>query len=442
VGELKNEDRKRVKTPGNKLYSLRLRRHIRRELSHEALDFCTLVRRAGGAFPIDVQETLKSLIGTGEAHEVGGRYTTRTSGQLPVEARRDSRRISTGDSGGGLPQTESDVLFSDPHPADYDWRCTSRTLNDVTRRLRSFVENHGQIALLGAPTLYPELARLRVHVTLFDKSPSLLRDLRAAGFHDGLVEQDLFAPIRPAIRDFDVVFADPPWYPPFYRAFVLRSAELLKDEGRLLLSVLPWLTRPSAIDDRREVLSFAADSGFDLEEVVPGELTYQSPGFEKAVLEPRGIDCGEWRSGDLCVFRRVNDPKPGLYAERPKDEPDWYEYQFGARKVKLRRRPGDQDPPFAVRELANGSPVLSSVSRRSPLRALIDVWTSDNVAYAVEGLEILREALERVENCEPVGSVAQAVAAKYGLSDRELRTLTTILTQMVDANKAPAGAVL
>jgi hypothetical protein len=296
--------------------------------------------------------------------------------------------------------------------------------------MKPFVDGGAKIALLGTTTLFPQLANTGAAVTLFDRSPSLLRDLEAAGFEHGLVEHDLFDPIAGAFGRFNVVVADPPWYAAFHRAFILRGTEILEEGGLLLLSVLPWLTRPSAVADRADVLAFARECGLDLAEVAAGNLLYESPKFERVALAMHNIYCGDWRAGDLFVFRKVDQRSPMLDAPRPDDEPAWDEYRIGSRKIKLRLRPDARPSGFRIEPAWGTGRYFGSVSRRSPFRARIDLWTSDNLAYSVEGLETLRYALARLAAGDSRDSIAREASRAYSLTSKEASVLDRLLGEV------------
>lgn len=417
------------------IYTRRLVRHFLRLISREPLNFFELVRMGGGAYPTEIQRVLHSMVAAEEVNEVNGIYS------LPGHTEEDLIGLKTGakeqtDS----PKTAPDcmpsrlvsVTFSDPHPADYDWRYTSMTVAELAGRLDSLIKDDTKIALFGTPTLFPQLVRQGRPVALFERGQAILEDLRSMGFNDGVIEHDLFDPIANSKRAYDIVVADPPWYPDFYRAFILRSTELLQDEGLLLISVLPWLTRPSAIEDRGEILRFAGQAGFDLVEVTPHLLTYESPKFERVALALKGIDCGNWRAGDLFVFRRMNEPAPDMAVECPKDEPEWDEYRLGRRKVKLRRRPEGYYARFGFRPAAEDGRTFADVSRRSLFRSRIDLWTSDNLAYSVDRLEILQQALKHLECGESPYTIAEDLGIKYALSVEEVRTLANLLRELVE----------
>ena len=318
-------------------YDQRLTGHLLRLLANEPADFCELVRMAGGAYPTDVLRVLGSLVDCGQVEAGNGVYYL--AGQINRQRHGNvasSSRPATSTEIEPLskPPTTAHQYLADSHPADYDWRYTSSSLAELTKRLAPLLERKAKIALFGATTLFRRLAGEGAKITLFNRSPSLLEDLRSMGFKDGLVEHDLFYPIQDANLQYAAVVADPPWYPEFNRAFTLRSAELLQTGGLLLLSVLPWLTRPSAVEDRANILEFATKAGFDLQDVTPRILTYESPKFERIALEMNGIRCDEWRTGDLFVFQKVGEPVTGLLAGPTDDEPAWDEFRLDHKKSK------------------------------------------------------------------------------------------------------------
>lgn len=407
-------------------YSERLRRVIMFSLTSEGMPLSGIVRLAGGAYPADVRETLERMVTSGELVHEDDAYRLRSQwGQLVGE-----RLLAHQETNSSPDEIPLQVSLADPHPADYDWRFTPSALGKLADHLRPFVDGGARIALLGTTTLFATLAGRGAEVTLLDKSPSLLKDLEAAGFKHGLVEQDLFDPIAENFGRYHIVVADPPWYPAFHRAFMLRGAEVLEEGGVLFLSVLPWLTRPSSITDRADILEFARECGLDLAEVRAGYLLYESPKFERIALAMNGIHCGDWRAGDLFVFRKVDEPSPMLEALRPEDEPTWEEYRIGNRKIKLRLRPNAKSSRFRINPASGTSRYFGSVSRRSPIRARIDLWSSDNLAYEVEGLDVLRYSLARLVAGDLVDSIVRDTAREFRLTSEEGSVLSNLLGEM------------
>jgi hypothetical protein len=416
-------------------------RHYRRILEEQILSvlaarpqgLCEIVPRAGGAFPTELAIRLSHLIEKGYITRRGDRYSLApkmiaTYRRLPnscdfLQSRPHSRP--------GRPYHSRKLSLPDPHPADYDWRFTGSALHALAQLLRPLKVRRSRVALLGAPSLFLRLADIGANVTLFDRNQSLIADLKKAGFRNSAIEQDMFSRLARNIGDFDVVVADPPWYLEFYEAFVARASQLLCDHGLFLLSMLPWLTRPSALHDRTEILRFANKAGFQLIQVLPEFLQYETPYFEKVALRHHGIACGPWRKADLFLFVKVQSVRISAWRIFKPDHEEWDDFRLGDRKIKLKRKKHNSSGPFSYRPVEDGSPVLRTVSRRWPHRPLIDVWTSDNEAYAVHGLGILRAALQLTQRAIGVHRAVSLVATRFSMRSKDSKNLSELLLKLI-----------
>ena len=414
----------------DKAYRQRLETHLINLLYRKPMIFQEIICHADGAYPLDVLRTLQNLVLTNKLELHDKQY--RVPGLKQKSSKKGILELSNApilsEKQLVLKPLNVNSVFGDPHPADYDWRYTPKSRDELTLRLSPFIESKCEIALLGAPTLFLSLYRSGVHLTLFDNSTSVLADLKSAGIANGLIHHNMFDPLLEFRGKYDVIVADPPWYIPFHKAFILRSSELLKEQGLLLLSVPPWLTRPSAIADRTEIMKFATKAGFDLSEIAPGVLSYQCPKFEQIALSIQGIHCGNWRQGDLFVFRKINEAQTSLKVSYPRDEPIWDEYRFGLLKVKLRHRTQIDSGELKIMPVSNEGPYLGTVSRRSPLRRRIDVWTSDNIAYSVTRLDIAKVALDRLQSGDSPKAIVEDLGPR--LSKTEVNTLLKLLTNI------------
>ncbi|GGG59548.1 hypothetical protein [Hymenobacter glacieicola] len=336
-----------------------------------------IIVESAGAYPVDVLAILNGLgIPYCEDHRA---YRT------------DTGKVTA-------PYTASSpTLFADPHPADYDWRFDEDTVLKLADKLTTEAQG-GNIALFGTKTVFLPLYKQGQAVTLFNKSKAILDDLRSAGYTQGLMECDLALPLPLYRNSYRVVLADPPWYLDYYRAFLWRAAELLTVEGTLYLSVLPELTRPGAKAERMLLLEAAAEAGMVLTDQVVGALSYETPGFEQQSLNASGLYCHNWRRGDLWTFqKRLCN---GLMGSVAIDEPQWVEYRVGRKRIKVKPSSPAASTHFSYRAADPRGAILTQVSRRSPFRKDIDVWSSDNHAYTVSGLGVLHECLRMLEaNC-------------------------------------------
>jgi len=407
-------------------YGARLRARVLQILNGGAQNLRGVALRAEGAYPGDIQKVLDDLVREGLVLQDGTSFVGWGNSAGAGSAPRGPR--------GGWESASAWEGIADPHPADYDWRYTRLTLGKLTRLVTRLSGQNGTVALFGARTLFPCLVRRGVDVTLFERNRSLLDELRLLGFTRGLVEHDLFDGIGDGQEKYDVVVADPPWYPVFYSAFLLRAAEILKKAGVVVLCVLPWLTRPGASEDRAQIVKFGLRVGLDLWDIRPGAIMYETPRFEEVALAAEGIRCSAWRRADLFCFRKVRKPPAGIIVERPRDEPEWDDYKVRKRKVKVRRCDVERVSRFSFCPVAGTSGVLPSVSRRARYRGRIDLWTSDNVAYSIEGVEVVREALGLVVCGKTPKVAAREAGLHQGLREEEVDSLSRLLSEVCSRN--------
>ena len=408
-------------------YLERLRAHLLLVLGKKPATLCEIACLAGGAFPITVSEVLSRLVSDGAILENRGAH--RSKEYRLKEWNHEIKYAHVTPAGLYEGHLESEAEISSPsflraaHPADFDWRFTRTCLARLKRMFDMETHSREKIALFGTPTLYPVLLGCRENVSLFDKSGVLISDLRKAGYSKGLIRHDLAQPIPKNYGSFDIVVADPPWYLDFYKSFFARASEVLRNEGTLFLSVLPWLTRPSAIEDRAELIGIAKSASFDLASILPAFLNYVVPPFEDTTLRAQGIKCADWRSGDLYVFRRTNRKTTYSAEDIEVIEPPWHEFQIGYRTVKLRGREDKIKKRFSFRPLGKAGSVLDTVSRTSPVRLAIDLWTSNNEAFSVQGLEILKKGLALLENEKSLEPLAEELTLQFRLSAVERKNL-------------------
>jgi hypothetical protein len=350
----------------------------------------------------------------GEVRESGGLWFL--SSQLnPAEGKNQKDADLISHPLDGLPE---------PHPLDFDWRFTQSTLPFLKQLVSTTNDANG--AILGAPSLYKYLADLQASVSLFDKNPQIVEHLKGAGYPN-VTEVDLMHR-----SDFSALFdwavADPPWYPEHYEGFMKAASQLVRPGGKLLLSVLPRLTRPSAASDRFSILEMGYGFGFDLAEVHPAALGYASPAFEVEALREEGLALGNWRKGDLFGFILSSKDRIQSTFSPSKDNTNWKTIQLGTTTVRLKCSVVDDSVPFTYRTASpDGTPRLRSVSRRSPTRSEVNVWTSRNIALIVSRPRILADALIRVADGSSRKETLGTIIAQNSLNDVEASQLCEIL---------------
>jgi hypothetical protein len=393
------------------LYSSRLKRRIQELLhTHGQMCFCDLVKQCEGAFPSDVLLALKEL---GDSSLTGASLSTNTF--IPD--------IKEPDPGSIL------ELLPEPHPADFDWRFHGNSRRFLTELLVSRTSETSKILLLCAPTLLCELHNRGRNAALIDHNQATANALSVTG-HLSTIVADIFTSDLPLPQDtFDICVMDPPWYPEHYRSCLIHAAKAVRLDGTLLMSLLPPLTRPTAIADRRAILQEALLLGFDIVSLLPSRLLYEVPPFEQATLNALEIHCASWRRGDLLELRKTVAVSPSRTSEMPAEK--WQTFVFGRTQVKLRHRKGKLTG-FSADPL-DGQKTLLSVSRRFPHRDQIDVWNSRNIAYSVSNVEPLRIALAALEKKKPLEEAISDASTASALSPIETEQLARVLKDVTDS---------
>ena len=397
------------------LYTARLKRRIQ-ELLHAngQMRFCDLVKQCEGAFPTDVLSALKEL---GDSSLTGISWSTNSIRPCTEKA-----------ASGSLLE-----LLPDPHPADFDWRFHRDSRQLLTELLVSRTSETSKILLLCAPTLLCELRSKKRTAVLVDHNQATANALSATG-HLGTIVADIFSSDLPLSPDtFDVCVMDPPWYPEHYRSCLIHAAKALRLNGALLMSLLPPLTRPTAIADRRAILQEALQLGFDIVSLLPSHLVYDIPPFEEATLNALEIHCTPWRRGDLLELRKTLAVSASRTSEMPTEA--WQTFVFGRTQVKLRLREGKLTGFSAY--LIEGQKTLLSVSRRFPYRSQIDVWNSHNVAYSLSNVEPLRIALVALEKKKPWKEALSDASSGSALTPTQTEQLARVLTDITEVPMTP-----
>lgn len=262
----------------------------------------------------------------------------------------------------------------EPHPLDFDWRFTATTV----WLLSHLAAVRNPALCVGVPSVARVLEKRGIEVLLVDRQP--MQPVRAKVSADPSTD-------APLPLSFSVAVVDPPWYPEIYQRWIAWAATHVRDGGELLASLWTPETRPAGADERREVLEWIT-SWADVE-VEKGALGYVTPAFEEAAVMAREIVPGdpEWRKGDLLLIRPSTTPAlPPPVATRE----SWVRFVFNDYQLALRVGVGDTRRSRLLAVPGAIGWVWPSVSRRTPGRERIDLWSSRNEVAMVEGsLEVL-----------------------------------------------------
>jgi Probable N6-adenine methyltransferase len=351
----------------------------------QGADFAKLLDRVEGADPRAVLDCLYTL--------------TSSDPQLAVLARNASEE--------GRSPTISRGCSTLPivHPLDYHWRFAPETITTMLDRLAVCTAPGETVAFLGTPSLYAECAeRLPGRkCVLFDSD---IRVVDALGGDARVIDLTLDDPPRISAS---CAVADPPWYPEAIHAFARAAGTVLSPGGTFLLGFPAPLTRPGVNAERGEILRALQLQGLRLLNRHPLLLRYETPPFEQAAMAAAGVSApGQWRRGDLLTFDLSERFAPGPRA-LPID-PHWSAFELA--QIPIRVNP---DAPALGSDLIGSlvpGDLLSTVSRRDPIRPRVALWTSRNRVFSSSNPVHLLELVERVQADLEPRSPAERIASE------------------------------
>ena len=267
-------------------------------------------------------------------------------------------------------------FLSKPHPLDYEWRNSTKTLNHFVENI---MEEAGDVLLLGMPTLYSRLlsSPFSGEVTLIDKNHTL--DTLSKQVKEGytILQEDIYQ-FEPK-RNYDLVFMDPPWYELDFKSFLWVSSNSIGLGGLVYVCMPSKFTRENVFKERDVLFEYAKKLGLSLISLYPDTIEYSMPFFEFNAYRSAGISdlSPFWRKGDLIIFQKLSN----LHIERPKHqlETDWEEYIKDGVRFKFRKLNDDLED---IKSIVQGD-ILSSVSRNDKRRSKVNLWTSGNRVFQV-----------------------------------------------------------
>lgn len=310
-----------------------------------------------------------------------------------------------------------------PHPLDYDWRFSEAAIRKLTSLCLESTQAGDIVALLGVPSVFAMAMELTSQRTLvlIDANPAIVELLGKGYSNETILRCDLLKDPVPEVGAAAVVL-DPPWYMEYFTAFFWAATRLCAMGGKVLVSLPPLGTRPGIEYERAELLTYANQLGLTLETLSPAALPYIMPPFEVNALSRANVwgIPPDWRRGDLAVFTKSQTIETARPYVMEATEPYWNEYRIG--EVRIRVKPDEEkvfiDPKLV--SLVEGD-ILLSVSRREPLRAKVDVWTSGNRVFACRGSGILQQILKAAaRESSPEKEVSDWLARRLTEEERML----------------------
>ena len=293
-------------------------------------------------------------------------------------------------------------FLKNPHPLDFEWRNTSKSLNFLTDLISGTNSNNDRVLLLGMPTLFANCAirNITQRVTLIERNKPIIEALKK--FNNAkyqVIQENIFTVDPKIIGKYDSVIMDPPWYTNFLHQFVWLAGRCLEPGGLLIISIPPINTRNNIDKERIDWFSYCQEQGLCIEKLEPERLEYAMPFFEFNAFRAAGVEniLPFWRKGDLVFFRKVsssNSSRPILDIATE----NWREFQKESIRIKVNLDLDDKaNDKIEIKNLITGD-IIPSVSRSYPLRREANLWTSGNRAFKVNNPRQFWKALNERNN--------------------------------------------
>jgi hypothetical protein len=280
-----------------------------------------------------------------------------------------------------------DLKAPEPSPVDFDWRFDERT---ASRLAEALIASNRRVLCVGTPTVYAAIADRGGDAFLIDRNPLLAPSLAAGTFliTDLSTEEGVGMLIG---CQFDAAIIDPPWYPEAYDLSLSRTLPLLRSEAEIFVVMFRRFTRPSAQEERAELLKRFESLG----RVSSGhfDAVYSTPPFEQEVLARLGLPfMPTWRAGDIIKIELHSEPNTSIFDPNRWPVERWERFDLGDQVIAIKEVLADRGPILIADEFPSE---IRSVSQRDPARERYTVWTSKGKAAVVTGTRRLLALLSK-----------------------------------------------
>jgi hypothetical protein len=267
--------------------------------------FQAIIQSSGGVDPLELRALLDDLVFGGKIQWTGDEY----------------QAIDDAVSLGKKADILSSLELPRPHPLDYDWRFHNQTVHYLAQKVLQETPARESMLFFGAPSVFARPLSIRTSrpMVLLDGNRALIDAFgqvqlpeTCQAIHHNLLTSQLWQ-TRARVG---AILMDPPWYPEYYRAFLLQAASVAQIGTRVYVSVLPINTRAGAPEDRWEIFQSAHQFGLQVLSVQEGALCYETPDFERTTFRIASVPHLEnWRTGDLVTFVKETIMSGGHHAE-------------------------------------------------------------------------------------------------------------------------------
>jgi hypothetical protein len=320
----------------------------------------------------------------------------------------------------------------EPSPVYYQWWFSEPAYEKLTRLLSSLSKPHTSIAFLGSPTIGSLFSNFSNNTTfIFDIDEVLLENIKPhSSKTTRLVCYDaLNEPGKNWKGKFQLVYTDPPWSTSVLTAFLTRAASFINKEGRLAISFPQLLTRPSALSERKNLITLTRKLGLTLEMVLPSFTEYAVPLFEYNAYRHHGIELRKpWRKGDLFIFAKSRAGKEARL-NLDKETSIWDQFQYGKARIFLKRDGRNEYGTPSIKPLVDLEDLIykSTSSRSSSWKSASLVSTRNCIAHAYgrKELSLLIRDIIKPSSSHFIGNQNSSLTTRSSIEKIVLSMLNT-----------------
>lgn len=239
-----------------------------------AYDLKEFIRGCRGMFPLQILETLNSL-------------------NLPLDPLLSQENLQEN-------QENKVTLFSSFINSTWDF--TSESSEFIADEI---LKNETKVLSLGAPSIFNHTNKIK------DSSQHVLIDLgknRAPNkpYVTSLKYDIDFLCGKEFTNAFDGCVLDPPWYLEHYLHWIKIANDSCKIGKKIIFPLFGALTRPTAVDDRNEIINFCEKLGLK-PQVHEEKILYSVPTFEAEILKRAKFPVFDWKLADLVICTKLKE---------------------------------------------------------------------------------------------------------------------------------------
>jgi hypothetical protein len=230
----------------------------------------------------------------------------------------------------------------DASPVYSQWWFKEKVYTDLVNILLNYSKPRDRVAFLGAPTIgtfFSHFSQNR-QCNILDIDEFVLKELSLQSpAKTEYIPYDATNPLNPELhKRFKLIFSDPPWSSKLLKTFFHRSCQMVAPEGKVLISFPQEFTRPTATEERFELINTAANHGFSLATIHHNFTEYSIPEFEFNAYKKKGIHLeNTWRKGDLFVFVKNRSSDKPIEFENQTHQTYWQQFDLGKKRFFLKR---------------------------------------------------------------------------------------------------------